>query len=392
MAKKTVKQPEVISEDSAALQTLHPQSRPVESDPKSRFEYIASMIGAAAAMRDDDLQKWWHQALESVTGAQLSSKVPGSADANKATIENKGGITPHAVDHAGPPSTGQTHVPQQGTIAALATTDRFADPVPFKAEANLESVNHALKAAAKEDLQKILGEQEGLSEEFKTKTATLFEAAIEVRVGLERAKIEEEVSEIAEQQLNEAIEGIEGKLDEYLDYTTAKWLEENEIAVESSLRNEITEEFMTGLKNLFAEHYIDIPEDRVDVVEQLSKTVDDLETRLNELIAENADLKSTREESEKKNITEEMAQGLTLVESEKLKEFAKTIDADDVEEFKTKLTTIKNSNFVQAAPKGATLNEQLEEVDEDNAPADKTSNVPPQMKSYMSAISRTAKR
>ena len=350
MAKKVLKEeaekqaPEVVVEDSAAMESLKPNSKPVD-DPKSRYETLSAMIGTAATMRDEDLTKWYDQMLASTTGAELSKNVPdGAAASNAATLNMK-------------PS----------------------------------AAHEELKHAAAEDLSKILGEQEGLSEEFKSKTQILFEAALTARLGLESARIEEEIFEAAAEELYEAVQAISEKLDEYLDYTADKWLEENEVAIESTLRNEITEDFVQGLKEVF-DGYVDIPESKIDVVEQLSKTVEELETRLNEMIAENADLKSNKEESIKKDITEELAQGLTLVESEKLKEFAKAIDTDDVDEFKTKLETIKDSHFVKDAGKKSVLTEQLEEVDEDNLPPEEKRYNSPNMKNYVQAISRTVKR
>ncbi len=339
MAKKLIQEDTTVDEGSAAMDTLHPGTKPAPN-PKSRYETLSAMIGAAATMKDEQLTKWFDQMLASTTGSELSKEIDsGAAAKNAATI--------------------------------------------------------AMKAVAKEDLDKIFDGAEDLSEEFKTKAATLFEAALESRVAIEVERLTEEISESLETEAVELVEAYEndlnGKVDEYLNYVAVKWLEENEVAITSSLHREISEDFMAGLKDLFAEHYISIPEEKVDVVEELSKTVDDLEDKLNELIAENADLKIKSEEAARKDIVEEAAAGLTMVEQVALKDLAKNVDASDLDVFKTKVETLKESHFVKDA-KRSVLNEQLEEVSEDNAPAEEKKFTDPQMKNYAAAISRTVRR
>jgi AcrR family transcriptional regulator len=359
-----------VNEDSAAAETLKPGSKSVD-DPKSRYEMLAAVIGSAATARDETLTKWYNEMISSTKGDVLSKEIPdGAASSNKASINTKGN-SPQDLDKSGPPSTGQTSIsePSEETIEVV--------PV--------------LKAAAKEDLAKILGEQEGLSEEFKEKTTVLFEAALEARLGVERVKIQEEEETKAQAEVESSLEQIEEQIQNYIDYVANEWMTENEVSIQSALRNEITEDFMAGLKDLFTQHYISIPEDQVDVVEQLSKTVDELETRLTESINEIADLKGKLDEASRKDITEEAAEGLTLVEAENLKKMASSIEADDAEEFKSKLNILKESTFVKQDKKSV-LNEQLEEVDEANLPPEEKKYSDPQMKSYVSAISRTVKR
>ncbi len=339
MAKKVIQEDTTVDEGSAAAETLHPGTKPAEN-PKSRYETLSAMIGAAATMKDEHLTKWYNDMIASTTGSELSKNIDaGAAAKNAATL--------------------------------------------------------AMKSVAKEDLDKIFDGAEELSEDFKTKASTLFEAALESRIALEVERLKEEISEELETEAVELVEAYEndlnGKVDEYLNYVAAKWLEENEVAITSSLHKEISEDFMAGLKDLFAQHYISIPEEKVDVVEELSTTVDDLENKLNELIAENAELKIKAEESARKDIVEAASAGLTVVEQVALKDLAKNVDASDLDVFKTKVETLKESHFVKDA-KRSVLNEQLEEVSEDNAPAEEKKFNDPQMKNYVEAISRTVRR
>jgi hypothetical protein len=254
----------------------------------------------------------------------------------------------------------------------------------------MPTLGAAVKESIKQDVNDLLSGQE-LSEEFKAQATTLFEAAIEARVH----SIELELTESAEQALEEQVKEIttslvEG-LDTYLDYVGNEWMKENEVAIESSLRNELASEFITGLRNLFTEHNFNIPEDEVEVVDTMAQRIDDLETRLNDALLLNAELSGQLVDNEKKEIVTKLSEGLTLAESEKLKKLAENVDAENVDEYVKKVNVIKESNFVKGTKKSH-INESMEEVDENNKPEETEKFSSPEMAHYAAAISRSLLR
>jgi hypothetical protein len=197
-----------------------------------------------------------------------------------------------------------------------------------------------------------LTSDETLSEEFKTKAATIFEAAVVARVKQELAKIEEEFDTQFETQLQEEVEKIaEGmieKVDGYLDYVVEQWMKENEIALESGIKSEITENFIGGLKTLFEEHYIEIPEEKFDVIGELEAKAADAEEKLNEALASAIELKKQLDEAKKTEVVRELQAGLTETEVEKFQSLASEIVFESAESYKEKLATIRESYFKSA--------------------------------------------
>jgi hypothetical protein len=357
MAKKILKENEgqvdVVDETTAA-DSLSPGSMPTPN-PKSKLEHLAAIIDVAQVKSGADLTSWFTQSIDLI-GKEASHLPAGAtAEANRGTL------------HAG------------------------SKPVTVSKSIhhNSEAIIAALGDALQEDLHNIF-EGQDLSDEFKSRSLTLFEAAISARIGVELARIEEENEVAFEESVNEAVEALVERIDNYVDYTANKWLEENEVAVESALRNEIATEFMAGIKKNFEENNLYIPEEQVDVVDQLAQTVEETENRLNDVMTENAELRAQVEAFERYDIVDSLSEGLTLVEKEKLREMSSTINATDMSEFTAKVEVIKESTFVKGAKKPSQLNEQLEVVSEDNKVEEKTYSSP-QMKSYVAAISRTAR-
>lgn len=199
------------------------------------------------------------------------------------------------------------------------------------------------RASLKEELATLFGSE--LTEEFQDKALTLFEAAVASRVAVERQAIVEAAVEKIDQHVSEITESLVAELDKYVSAAAATWLEENQLAVETGLRTEIAENFMKGLKNLFAEHYIEVPEDKVDLVDQLAERVVELETKLNESIEHSMELESEIEQRNAQSIFEEATKGLTVVEAEKFATLAEGVEFNDAEDFKTKLGVIKEQYF-----------------------------------------------
>jgi hypothetical protein len=242
------------------------------------------------------------------------------------------------------------------------------------------------KEKMKEDMDALLSGEE-LSEEFVAKATTIFEAAVSARA----EEIVEEIEDELIQQFQETVESIKedlaAKVDDYLNYMVQEWVNENQLAIEKGLRAEIVEDFIGGLKNLFAEHYIDIPEDKVDVVEELTTKVEELEASLNEQIQSAVELSKQLNEQKKKEAIYTACEGLTQTQVEKMKSLAEGMEYSTEEEFAGKLETIKESYFktpVKTADSSA-LNEgvQIEEEPKKSVSSD------PLIEQYAKTISKS---
>ena len=186
---------------------------------------------------------------------------------------------------------------------------------------------------------------EELSEEFKQKAIAIFEAAVKQKVEEELAVIEEAYAETLEEQIEQIQEELSENVDSYLGYVVEQWMNENEVAIEAGLRTELTEDFISGLRNLFAEHYIDIPEDKVSVVEEMAEKVVELESKLDEEIDRNVFLTKALNESAQNEILLNACAGLTEVQSEKLKSLAEGVDYSSIDEFENKINILRESYF-----------------------------------------------
>jgi hypothetical protein len=243
------------------------------------------------------------------------------------------------------------------------------------------------KAKLKEDIDALL-EGEGLSEEFATKATTIFEAAVLARAEEVVALAEAEMMEQFEAAVEEIKEDLASKVDDYLNYMVEEWIKDNEIAIESGLRAEITEEFIDDLRNLFIEHNIDIPAEKVDIVEGLAAQVEDLEAALNEQIARGIELTKALNEQKKIEAIYTVCEGLTQTQVEKLKSLAEGVEFTTEEEFGSKLSTLKESYFksdVKVAD-SSSLDEILVEEDQTVAKS-----VDPLMDAYSKTISKSLK-
>ena len=198
-----------------------------------------------------------------------------------------------------------------------------------------------------EDVEAMLA-GEDLSEEFKEKASTKFEAAVNSRVVAIVEQAEAELANQFEQAIEEVKEELATKVDDYLNYMVEEWVKDNEVAIEKGLRAEIVEDFIEGLRNLFVEHYIDIPEDKVDVVEELTAKVEELENSLNEQISSAVEMKKELSEHQKIEAIHAACEGLTQTQVEKIKSLAEGIEFTTEEVFGKKLETIKESYFNSA--------------------------------------------
>jgi len=233
-----------------------------------------------------------------------------------------------------------------------------------------------------DDVNALLGGQE-LSEEFREKAKTIFEAALKSKV----TELREAMEAHYEAKLVEEVEGMKDELiervDSYLEYVADEWLQENALQVERGLRTEMTESFLEGMRGLFEEHYVTIPEDKYDVVENMVDKLDEMESKLNEQIEKNIAITKSLSEATGGNILSDVSEGLSTTQKEKLASLAEGVEFESEESYKEKLTTLKESYF-KAAPKRS----ESEVLNEEAATPDVSGN----MAAYMQALSHAAKQ
>ena len=249
-----------------------------------------------------------------------------------------------------------------------------------------------------EDIQAIAGEE--LSEELKVKAKEIFDTAVKSKVVEE---VNKRVAQIEEEYLNEIEESTKNfqgemveKVDNYLNYVVNEWMEENNLAVERGIKSELTDDFMSGLKNLFKEHYIDVPEEKVDIVDDLFEKVEELETKLNEEMQKNISLKSSLSESSKEGILNDVCEDLADTQKEKISSLAEGVAFENNEQYKAKLEMLKESYFPQkevvkseddiaeTTTTHEELNEEIENVQTEARDG--------QMQSYLNMLGRTTNK
>ena len=234
-----------------------------------------------------------------------------------------------------------------------------------------------------EHVDALVAGEADLSEEFKQKAATVFEAAIKSKVAEINEYLEADYNKKFEEETSKNKAELVEKVDSYLNYVVEEWMKENELALERGIKGEIAEDFISGLKKLFEDHYIDVPDEKYDVLEDQSSKIEDLEKKLNEQIEKNVDLKKQNSVFEAKQIIAEQAQDLADTSKEKFFKLTEEIEYSDAEDFKTKVATIKESYF----GKKSETSEQLDDV----AAGSSTDNVDLSnaMAAYTAAISKT---
>lgn len=254
-------------------------------------------------------------------------------------------------------------------------------PTGDNSAANKASINMKTGVLAREELKQIFGDE--VSEELIDKLATIFEAAVAVKVD----EIEQNYAATLDEEVASIREELSTKADEYLSFVAQEWLTENEVAIETSLKNELTEEFIDGMKKLFAEHYMEIPSDKVDVLETLSTKVEELEARLNESVNSSMELKSELARYQKQEVFDEVSEGLVLTQVEKFRTIAESLDATDIDAYKKKLETVKETYFSGKTVATSNILSEQFEGETSTAPA-----VTGEMALYAATISRTLKK
>jgi hypothetical protein len=223
-----------------------------------------------------------------------------------------------------------------------------------------------------------------LSDEFKAKTAVIFETAVKSKISEEVERLENEYQSRLEEELESTRSDLVEKVDSYLNYVVEQWMEQNKLAVEQGLRTEIAEGFMGKLKELFVESYIDVPESKVDLVDELAQSVEELESKLNEQTGAAIELTQKLEAYQRESIVREAARDLADTEVEKLKSLVESLDFEDEETFASKVKTVKSSYFKKS------ITEEVDETTDDWS--DEQPEINSAMSAYLSAIKKSNKK
>ena len=310
-------------------------------------------------------------------------------DANQGAITAKG-ISKNTIAMKGPVGDAPnfttvkdlSSIPQNTGIHEDEETDTSAEVVSEEeAEEDGESIVEPI------DLSPIFGEE--LSEDFRQKATSIFEAAVIARVNNEMEKVASSLEEKYAEEFLEYKESIVEKVDAYLNYVVENYLEENKLAVENGLRGEIAEDFMTGLKALFKEHYIEVPEEKYDVIGELQAKVTELEESLNGQVENNVGLNTSVTELKRKLIIKEMAKDLADTEVNKLTKLLEGVDFENEEIYKEKVSVIKENYFPRDAVIKETAKQALTEETDTLASFTQSNDV---VSAYANALSRTIKR
>ena len=271
-------------------------------------------------------------------------------------------------------------MPTAPKYAEEAEADETQEVVAEEESTETEAVD--LNAAIEEDVNALLS-GEDLSEEFKEKAKVIFEASINAKI----TDIENQLNEEYEKALNEQVEEIKVELtertDAYLEYVAQEWMEENAIAIEKGIKSEMTESFMEGMKKLFEEHYVTLPDDKYDVLENMVDKLDEMETKLNEQIERNVALNQKLGESTAQTVFNNVAEGLAVSQKEKLQTLAESVEFESEESYRGKIETLKESYFGQKKTTStASAPQELKEEAEHVEPATGT------MAAYLEALGR----
>ena len=271
-------------------------------------------------------------------------------------------------------------------MTAMAHGDK-EEEVSKEEKEKSEAVEKRVKDInVKEHVDALMNGEGDLSEEFKRKAATVFEAAVKSKVREEVERLEEDYRKDLEENMVKTQEELTEKVDNYLNYVVEEWTKENELAIERGLKGEIAEDFISGLKQLFEDHYIDVPDEKYDVLEAQSQKISELEAKLNEEVEKNINFKNNNAKLVREQVISQCTGDLTEVEIEKFKSLTEDVDFTDEDSFRSKLDTLKESYFPKNKP--TTVTETTDDVETGNAQDIDTTGT---MSAYMKAIGKGGK-
>ena len=326
------------------------------ADPQGKLENEGSALGGIQDLGgptpqiskpDDDSNKY------RVVGKSATppSTKPSDASGQKAEFSAKGDVK------AGHEPEGETIAEEEAETSSIIEVDLSAD------------------VAA-------LTEGEDLSEEFKEKAATIFEAAVVSRLNEELERMHEDYAKVLAEEIETVKSELAEQVDEYLSYAVTKWMEDNSLAVEAGIKTEMAENILDGIKQVFVENHIDLPEEKVDLVDEMIEQLDRMEGKLNESIEENVSLHKEIGNFVKNGIVSEVSEGLTLTQREKMMSLAEAVEFDNEESFREKVSTLRDSYF-STKPESKEVTEDVE--------VEQSQVVTESMDAYVKALSRWTK-
>ena len=356
-----------------------------EMDPGTKQSKTAVNANAKAGEPIDTSQGNWED---------LGGPTPENykVDDDSAKLKTPGGnlkqVSDVVTNRKGKTAKEEVEVEDQEIVAEEPTTE---EEVVAENEAPTEEVVEEEAPVAEydmeEDVNALLG-GEDLSEDFKAKAKTIFEAAINAKVAEVKEALETEQQEKIAEEVEAAKESLAERVDSYLEYVADEWFEENQLAVENGLKAEMTESFLEGMKGLFEEHYVQIPEDKYDVLESMVEKLDDMETKLNEQIEKNIGLNRRLAESVADGILESVSDGLATTQKEKLTSLAESVEFESETQYREKLETLKESYFSSKPNSPSSKTESLSEgVDSSNGVGEMSNS----MNAYLKSLGSTLK-
>jgi len=271
---------------------------------------------------------------------------------------------------------------------AIKESEDTVEEVTAEGEEVVTEEEEVIEVNVEDDINALIAGEE-LSEEFEEKARTIFETAINSKVSLIKEDLEKEYAKILQEEIDSTKVELTERVDSYLEYVANEWLEENSLAVEQGLKAEMSESFLTGMKSLFEEHYVSIPEDKYDVLESMVNKLDDMEEKLNEQIEKNVGLTKRLAESKSDGILSDVSEGLAVTQKDKLASLAESVEFESETDYREKLVTLRNSYFPtrQVASTQSEDSEMLSE--EANAPAAESTGT---MANYLTTLQRITKK
>jgi hypothetical protein len=368
-------------------------SMPMQKMAGSEVENLGGMDNKTATNPGDSIkvkatdEKGNH--AKNVAGHKMHPSAASASQKNEDTVEDEEVLEPVEDEEVLEPVEDETVIVEDDKKKKYHDSDEDEDDDDDEDEDEDEK----RKEKMKEDIDALFADDKTISEDFRAKATTIFEARVLDRV----VQIEEEIEAKYADMLEETVDSIKTdlteKVDGYLSYVVEQWMSDNEIAIESGLRSELTEEFISGMRNLFAEHYIDVPAEKVDLVDELATKVEELESKLDEEIERGIEYKKDLIESRKNEIVHQVTEGLIDTQVAKIRTLAESVEFSTEDEYTSKLESIRENYFPTGIkkPGEGMLHEEFESAEEAAASSAKQKSFDPFVNAVTSAISKTKK-
>jgi len=367
---------EVIVEDTQVEAT----ELEIPEAPLTAARTVSAIKASLAEMSKEDLDGIFEAAEKAKAKAKLEDEEDGDGDEDD---EDEGDVEEKNKSKKESKKSKKETVDDEGDTEGKSKAKKKKVKADDGSEGDVVE-KKTQKESFEDDVEALIKDEDTLSEGFKEKAATIFEAALNSKVNAETTRLEEQYSSDLDGEVEAIKEDLVDKVDGYLTYVVENWMKDNEVAIEHSLKSEITESFINSLGQLFKEHHINVPDDAGDILDSLSEEAKDAKSQLNDATEKAMELSEKVKAYERQDIIREACKGLAATETAKLTELTEAIEADDNETFATKIATIKESYLNKDTPA-----ETLTEVDGISEDSQETQEVSDQMQKYLDAIKRT---